>query len=457
MLYIGLFIGLALVFLLGRVILDILDSDNVLNMLEIVSLSFLIGMGALTILLFVLSFFYWPHKIIVLGIIITLLYIWQMRKKTRPAFLNKLNFKMISGIDLKKAIWIILLVIIAIKMSYSLVEATSKPEYSWDAGSHWAYPGKVIYGLSQRGFGNIPDILIKFPDHVCHYPKFIPYMHYWLFSWMGQDNDQWSRIFFPMVLFCFAAIFYSIIRKNKGPIEALFFLWILLSGPLFIYHSTFGYADFTCSSYFSIGILMFYQWARDKKNIYFYLYSMFMSLTPWIKLEGRPLYLIGLMLLLIYLWRDYAQPPKDKLIKISQYLGAYIILALPWQLFLSLNKVAPLWNFELHLDYFFNLCASFYGNLFFDGSWGVVWIGIIAALIFFYKELFNCENKYLFFTLLLFHGLFFTTYLSFDMYLMSGAAINRQWLNIYPVAVFTVACITPHFEDFFKNKQKGTI
>jgi hypothetical protein len=341
----------------------------------------------------------------------------------------------------------LILAIIMLKLTYSFVEASSKPEYTWDACAHWTYPGKVIYELDRRGMNDVPGLLAKFPGHICHYPKFIPLAHYWLFSWMGEANDQWSKIFIPLSLLCLVGFFYSSLRYSRGSLEALFFVWFLLSGPLFLYHSTFSYADLTSGIYFSVGVIAFYRWLKEKHDVYFSLFSVFLALTTWIKLEGRPLYLIGLAVLAVYLWFDRDKRSEEKLVKITRYIAAYAVIGLPWQVFMIINKMGDPYVLEPHYNQIVSLLKDLYGNLFVDGSWGVIWFGIVAALLFFFKNLLKPGNRSLGLFLLGFHLLIPLIYMSFDMFAWSGAAINRQWLNIYPVAVFTLGCITPRFKE----------
>jgi hypothetical protein len=457
MMLVGLLMGLIVSFLLGGIIVYYLGRENGLNALEKLSLSFLLGNGAISLILFWLSFFYLPYKILALSLIIIGLFLFVMKKRIIPDLSDlagkiKMGVGTIAKMDAKKIFWVVILAVIALKMSYSFIETASKPEYSWDACAHWTYPGKVIYDLAQRGMSDIPTTLTRFPGHISHYPKLIPYMHYWLFSWMGQANDQWSKIFLPISLVCFVMIFYSSLRKYKSALETIFYVWLLLSAPLFLYHSTFGYADFTSSLFFSTGIIMFYRWLREKQEAYFYLFSIFIALTTWIKSEGLPLYLIGFTLLVVFLWSDYERSIRKKAIKVAQYLGAYIGIGLPWQLYLTVNQIRSTWNFEPHYDGFLNVISYIYSNLFFDGSWGLMWFAVVASCVLFYKSLLKKENRCLFLALMIFNGLFLFTYLSFDMYAMANAAINRNWLNIYPVAIFTMGCVVPRFAELLPDR-----
>lgn len=453
MLILGLLFGLIVPTLLGNIILHFLDRKKILSPLENLSISFLLGEGAITLLLFWSFFINLPYRVYIIGSAIVVLFILKMLFLDRGNISNKFNLKFgdliqrlkkINFLSLKNILIILILALIFIKVFYAFVETCSKPEYSWDASMNWTRIGKHFFYLNQE----LPEQMLNMLKGQ-DYPKQISFMHFWLFSWMGQANDQWSKIIFPIGLICFMFLFYTSIKKIRGDFGAIVFTYFLISTPLFLYHSTIGYGDFTDSIFFSLGIFFFYRWIREKQDVYFWLFSIFISLTTWIKFEGKAFLAMGFILLLLYLWRTYKKQIKPILIKASQYLLVFMIVGFPWQFFVFINgAMSSREKLAFHLKYFFKLHSEIYKMLFVQGSWGIVWIGIIAAIIFFFKRLFTGENIYLSLTILLFYGIILFTYLfTSEAYKYTDSSFNRIWLSIYPIAIFTAASIIPRFKE----------
>jgi hypothetical protein len=261
---------------------------------------------------------------------------------------------------------------------------------------------------------------------------------------MGEANDQWSKVFFPVGLVCLLLLFYRALAKIRSDLGATAFTYVLLSAPLFLYLSTIGYADFSLCVYFSLGIIFFHQWVRERQNLYFWLFSIFISLTTWIKLEGKVFYVLGLILLLIYCWVAYNKSIKAMLTKTTQYLSVFFVVGLPWQLFIILNHLPTREGFAFQLFHFFELQARIYLKLFGEGSWGILWVAAAAAFLFFFRRLLSDENIYLLVAFLLFYGIIIFIYLfTADGYSWFEITFNRVWLSIYPVIIYTVGCVAP--------------
>jgi hypothetical protein len=449
----GLLVGLAIPILLGNLILYFLDSKKVLKPAENLTLSFLLGYPAITLLIFWSFFVNLPYRVFILGGVITALFVLRIIFLGKFSYAGELFSQLKHQIvqmrgrkfyTLKNILLSLLLILIVIKLSYVFIEACSKPEYSWDASAFWTMDGKSFYYLNQEQPGQLLKYFFMLPNYHPEYPKQIQIMHFWLFSWMGEANDQWSKIIFPISLGFFLILFYTSLREIRGNLGATIFTYFLFSSPLFLYLSTVGYADFTLSVYFSLGIIFFHRWIQKKQDIYFWLFSIFISLTSWIKLEGKPLSILGLAILLMYVYRNYNKSIKYILTKVGQYLFILLIISLPWQLVVISNHIETREKLASHLTHFFDLHSQIYIKLFSQGSWGIFWIAVVAAVLLYYKRLFKRENVYLAITFLLFYGIvLFIFQFTYDGYTAFNVSFNRVWLSVYPVTVFMLGCIVP--------------
>lgn len=445
MIVVKLLLGLLVSFALGNLLLGLIDRNKTLTLAENIALSGLLGLGGTSLLTFFSSFIYLPQRALVLGGLILLGFAIRQRQFCRDACAQIRQIK----VERVNIVWLAIFAVILLKLSYSFVETCSKPEYSWDASGHWTSPGKICYFLDQEGKWIIPRVLVKLGANNSFYPKHIPFLHFWLFSWMGEANDQWSNIFLPVSLVCFLVLFYSCLKKYRGPTEALAFTWLLLSTPFFLYHSTFGYADFTNSLYFSAGIIFFYRWIKEGEAPYFILFALLVAFTSWTKNEGKMEYLLAFVLLLTFLWRDHPGKLIDKLKIVGIYLAAYAVIGWPWQLWISLNRVPSYEQFVFSFDKVMEFHALIYRLLFEQGTWGLFWPFFVAMAAVNFKDFLAKPNRYLLLALVLFYGLVSAIYLAAVTFSWAEAGFNRQWIVFYPVAVFTLGCIMPRFDRFW--------
>ncbi len=451
MFIIGLLAGLAIPILLGNVILSFLDPKKILQPFENLALSFLLGLSGITLLAFWSFFINLQYRVFIISGIIVALFV------IKRIIYGK--FGRAEGLQLKQSIDQVrekrlftprnialglMVIFMAIKLSYTFIEACSKPEYSWDASAFWTMDGKSFFYLNNEQPGQVLKYFFMLPNYHPEYPKQIQLTHFWLFSWMREANDQWSKIIFPMSLVCFMVMFYTSLNKLRGNLGASIVTYFLLSSPLFLYLSTVGYADFTLSIYFSLGIIFFYRWAQEKQDVYFWLFAIFISLTAWIKLEGKPLCVLGFVILFIYVFHYSNKSVKSMLKKVGQYLSVFFAINLPWQLVVNFNHLETREKLASHLDHFLDLHSQIYTKLFAEGSWGVFWIAVVGAALLFYKRLLKRENVYLAVTLILFYGIvLFIFQFTYDGYSVFDVSFDRVWLSIYPITVFMFGCIVP--------------
>lgn len=418
------------------------DKGKKLGSFENLSLSYLIGQGALTLILFWSFFFPFKFRVPSISIVIFILFVAFNRFSFVPRIKTGLR-----SLQTKNLIVVMLLVLIVFKLVYAFVETGSKPGYSWDASGNWTINSKIYYYVEK----NFNDQVSWAITNTNNYPKMISIMHYWLFSWMGEADDQWSNIFFPLSLLCFIYLFYLNLFRARRDVGALFFTYVLISTPFYLYHSTIGYAGLSMSIYLSLGAIYFYRWVREREENYFWMFSLFFAMTTWLKLEGKTFFVLGFILLIYFMWRENM---PDKVKRIIKYASTYIVIGLPWQILTIVSQMPSREKLAFHLKYFVVMHHKVYYLLFLNGTWGIIWIGIIAAMLIFYKRLFDKNNIYLALSLVLFYGIVLFAYLmTYDAYFYLESAFNRTWIFIYPLAVFTVGCIVPSWKELTNGKK----
>lgn len=457
---IGLFISLILTVIVGLTILSMLDKDNIIKPIERIFVGFLLGEGAISLIMLFCILLPFSFRFIIANILaVVILLFWLIKNRTLITNKYLAGFKHIDSFVLDcvrqikqlRAIGLLFLLGIIFKLGYAFVETCSKPEYSWDACMNWTAIAKWLLFVNSY----FPDEVIYYLTQMSSYPKQITFMHLWIFNWMGNANDQWSKIIFPIGLLCFSGIFYYSLKKYLGRLWALIFTYLLLTTPFFIYDATIGYADFSLAIYFSLSSIFFYRWIKEKHGVYFWLFAIFSALTTWIKMEGVTFYGLGLLLLLIYLWQEYETPVREKMEKILQYFAIYVVIGFPWQIFRMINKMPSREILTFKLNYFFELHRQAYDLLFMQGTWGVFWLIFAFIILISFKRLFNNENKYLLIILLLFYlRTIFVFLFTLNSYEYLPSTFNRLWISVYSISVFTLACIFTK-NDFMIGRNKN--
>ncbi|MFA4858803.1 MAG: hypothetical protein WC901_01190 [Candidatus Margulisiibacteriota bacterium] len=445
----GLCLGLFLIFVLGWGIVWLLDRARVLRGMEKLAISFLLGQIGTTLLFFGFLVFRLPQpafgEALLLGTLSLLIIFFERKNilagilRIVPAIKQGLVWRPFNGATFKRWLLVILLLLIGLKLAYALVETGSKPEYAWDASGNWTACGKGLYYVTLEQPSRLPQFWASQGNN---YPKHVSLMHGWLFSLMQQANDQWSKIFFWLNLLCLVMIFYQTVSATGTRWRALFFTYFLLSGPYFIYMSTIGYADFTLMVYFSVGIVYFYQWVRTKQETYFYLFSLFLAATTWIKLEGKPYAVLGMILVGLFVWLDKSYALKAKCIKTAQYIGAGLIIGLPWQCFALAQPWGSRERLALHLPQALELLRLIYGKMFIEGTWGIFWIIAIAGVLLSWRKIKRREILALAVAVLLFFAVLLSIFLfTEDALGWFEVSFNRILLSVYPVVVLLLSLL----------------
>lgn len=449
MILLRLFLGLLVTWMFGHLVVTWFDKKHQAPLFESIALSYLVGQGLITLLLFFLFLLPLTNYTAIAALLIVGLFHLSLLRNRRRRLVRFMvilrRFRRFFRVRRNRTavlLFLVLLIFFSIKITYSFVETLSKPEYAWDASGNWTLVGENVFHAEQYHSSKVVETL---REHVSGYPRGVSLMHYWLFSFMGEANDQWSKIIFPLTLLCLLIIFYYGLKPLRGAWGALIFTYLLCSVPIFLYHSTIGYADLLKTAYFAAGIIYFYRFLQTKRSAYFWYFALLLAITTWLKMEGKALYAIGFALLLFYLWRDGKEPIINKLRYAARYLLLFVIIGLPWQLFLMFNKVQNLQGMlRFSFFEFFNFHKILYNLMFLEGSWGLFWVLAVAVLLFFLRRQIARPNLYLLIAILLFYGNLLFIYLCYHNAVSAMVAtFNRVLLPIYPVVVFDLGCILP--------------
>ena len=165
------------------------------------------------------------------------------------------------------------------------------------------------------------------------YPLAIPYTELWLYFWLGDTNQFWAKTIFPAFYAAGVILLATISAKLTGK------PWVGLSVSSLLFFipqiateggsAIVGYADFPLSVFYlaTIGYLLCACRSDDEHS--FRIYAACLALLPWVKHEGLILWFIAAFCGVFVIWRH----KKSPMYLFALLPGLFVIVA--WHLYLA--------------------------------------------------------------------------------------------------------------------------
>lgn len=349
-----------------------------------------------------------------------------------------------------------LIALIALQTGYNFFRALIKPIESYDAVAIYGLKSKIMYlagGISGDFFRNVTS---NFHGAHADYPLLIPLSTTWVYTFLGSFNEILVKALFPLFYMSLIFIFYGIMKRiTKNRSFSLLFTFLLASIKQVSDYSTIAVADLALGIYFAVSLLYLYLWFRERgKSVFLNLSLTGSLLMIWTKNEGTALVFITLFILLVYTLSNRQNFKKKEIAHVFFYAFAAILMLAGWAAFknwrglvnenFNLSMINPK-NLIAHIK---TLPAILYGyqkEFFGLKKWNIFWIISIAVFAWQFKKIFSGYIKYITCAIIL----FFIGY--FSMYLFSAAVeiryfvrvtASRFLLHIFPVVMFWLAVIT---------------
>ncbi|MCC6544976.1 MAG: hypothetical protein IT392_10850 [Nitrospirae bacterium] len=331
--------AIAVIVLSGVLVLTFARVWNYFTLFTGLAISFMLGMGVISLQMFAYSQINIPFKIYSIAFPwIILAAAAVLIKSTRERLLTGSGINVTAG--LKDISWpeVILLLIILSQVFYAFLFGALLPIRGWDALQTWAFKGKVFF----YDMGISSDFLkdpLTHPD----YPLLIPLTLSWLYTSIGHVNDEMARIIYPMQYVSMLAIFYYAVRKTASKRMSLLFTALLSLTPIVMVHSSgfagrigglysgdfVGYADLALSIFFLGAGAFFYLYMMEGSSAHLIMAVLFLTMGAWTKNEGLVFLLMGGMLITVNLF-------FGKRIRYGAILavwGFIWVVTLPWLLY----------------------------------------------------------------------------------------------------------------------------
>ncbi len=276
-------IYLLLIYLFGYLVVKMIDSNS--NLVEAIGLSFLIGLGLITYLLFVTTIIgiaFTALNLFLVLILANLLLIFIINCFSIGDKTYWLNFSKLTGSADRTRLFLIALLFTL--FLGSLVTNLYWPVKDWDSLTLYDSRARI---LVDKGF------LQDMPLYYFSYPLLTSVAHAIVYVFDINNPMFLYSLFFGS----FLLVFYELSKKISGPSLALFLTFFVAISPQIFDHSMMAYTNLPYTIYFSLSALYLYYWMRDKKTSNLVLFTLLISISTWIRsTEPYWIVLLGLSL-----------------------------------------------------------------------------------------------------------------------------------------------------------------
>ncbi|NQU95518.1 MAG: glycosyltransferase family 39 protein [Candidatus Omnitrophica bacterium] len=436
----------------GFNVIILFDRQGVLTMLEKIGLSYLFGIGAISLELFFLWIF--GIKLNMLFILLPWLFLIVLNVLTRS--IGNVFSPAKRSVDTENTPisifekWILSL--LSFEVLYTFFRSLMRPVEAYDSVAIWSLKGKILY-LTKTLPGEFFNMLSA-TFHGVHpdYPLLVPFSEAWFYTLFNNFNDYLVKIIFPLNFTAFLLVFYSVLRRvtHKRNL-ALFFTFALASVKQFNDYATIGVADLQTAIYAFLAFGFLFIWAREKNTVYLFISGLSCVFAFFTKNEGSVVLLTMVGMLLAFAVRPFF----GKKLSLNSRAIIFAIftlsaLLLGWSLF---KAGMHLENDVINAETFRNIrlvtmskrlipiAYEYQKHIFGFKKWNLIWIAFLCAIFVKSPKLsFGRHKLILFPTLAILAGytvIYLITPQSISWHLAASA--SRLLIHILPLAVFFVA------------------
>lgn len=365
----------------GYVILSLIFNTKSRSFFETISLTMLLGAGAIPVIFFWMSLLgFKPTRMMIFIIFATASGVLLFLKggKKLPPFI-------LPGRIQKKEIVVFLLAGLIFSYIFAIVvlDAFMMPLYDVDAYGLWCLKAKAIYyeGLIEGG------LFYQLPLSYSHldYPLLVPYLISGVYASIGGVDDMIGKIVFPF--FCLTGIMflYSSLRWKLERMPALSLTVLFFTMPVFIRWCSAGIADVPLTIFYAASVFYLVKYLAEKQVEDMILSILMTFFCAFVKNEGIAIAGLNIVVLIIFHIFPYFTMRKCK--TAITYAIILMLLMAPW--FYWSNGIPrthenyPFRIFDFlhieHLRRLWYILTIFAGNMLNVNRWGLLWMILPVA------------------------------------------------------------------------------
>jgi len=217
------------------------------------------------------------------------------------------------------------------------------------------------------------------------YPLLFPLTETWLYLWMGDCNQNWVRVIFPVFYGAAALLLCAGVRRLTGKRWAGLATAAMLFTLPGIWNFLSGYVDFPLAVFYLAAVIYFLRHQRgNAPSSHLVFFSILAGLLPWVKREGAILWFC----LMVIAGCEFLRRREFRRALIIPLPGVLILAG--WKIAMLIVKTPP------YLDFLRPTLGAAWGNrdrlgpvfatmaryLVETGFWGLLWVAFPAALVF---------------------------------------------------------------------------
>lgn len=399
---------------------------------EQLALSWLLGTGIVSLLLWLFGFF--AHGALLPGLVSVVclslaLVGWKQRVPSQFQLPQKFGEILLGTI---------IAIEIAIVFYLSFVHTLG-----WDGLLNWEIKARYAFangGVLPASYFSDSGRAFSHPE----YPLAIPFTELWLYFWLGESNQFWAKTIFPIFYvagtFLLAALGARLTGKTWIGLLAAAFLFFIPQITVEVGSAIAGYVDFPLSVFYfaTIGFLLC---AIDQKNeAFFRIYAACLTLLPWVKRDGLILWIVAALCGVFVILRS-----KKTFAHFLMLLPGLFIIA-GWRVYLSLMHTAASSEFlsvnivtlRSHLYRIGPLLWALVDEMRNFSTWGLFWIIVALGCAYLLRRSRDPRTPILLTSLFAPIGLYLFVYIfsNWPDYLDHvGLSISRLLMHVAPIGL----------------------
>ena len=300
------------------------------SFIEILGFSFPVGLGVITILMFLLDIVginLSVKSILTITIVSIVLLNYQVFIKPGEIIskLKAINLKSFFYVGKFNFVWLILIIAVILVLTGISIKSLFWPTVASDSLSSFDLYGRII-AIEGKMLNSL--IYEKSVGWGAAYPPL--YALSLAYSYIFEFET--SKIIPTLFFISFIISFYALLIKNGSSIGAIIATFFLIVSPELLGQSAINTPSVPQAMYGSLGIIAIFTWHQTKENKYLLLSVVLLALNAWIRSEG--IVYIGAA----FLFYAYVQIPKKEYLKPLLFLVATLLPFIVWQVFLKVHS-----------------------------------------------------------------------------------------------------------------------
>lgn len=416
--------------LLGYLTISIWRRD--FSKLEKLFISFSLGMGEISLLMFIMGLFnisLTAENVLIYSLILCLILAIISFIKTGNIFrIERQGFPKLTIVEMPLIFILILLVF------WSLTQTINWPPWEWDVLALYDFRGRVMaetHSLGTEFFTSQPNLTAY--NYV--YPFSTSLMHTLIYIGGGSNPQFIYSLYYASLIF----LLYACLRRRLSRLQSLSLAAVLATTAEVLFPSTIAYPNIPFALYFGFSTIYFWEWMVHKKIGYFVVSTLFLALSAWTR-SSEPFWIVNVLFIIFLLLRE----------------KRFVLTAVFLAVFLPLRQLWPIYQKDIfsHAEnVFFSPPQSFSLDLtkipevlffvlkFFVKDWtGYLFLLLVVTLLFRQQAL---KFKYMFFWLAGYLAIaFFGTYffsVSFPWWDQIGGSAARISVFFAPLILYVIS------------------